>query len=81
VILNIPVIFTNPKAGSSGEKEAAGSEETVRTVEWAKTGGPGKIEESNGGVMDIKTIKIEKPEELNLILGHSHFIKNRRRYL
>ncbi|MFC1516123.1 adenosine-specific kinase [Thermodesulfobacteriota bacterium] len=25
--------------------------------------------------MDIKTVKIEKPEELNLILGHSHFIK------
>ena len=25
--------------------------------------------------MDIKTVKIEKPDELNLILGHSHFIK------
>jgi len=25
--------------------------------------------------MDFKIIKIEKPEELNMILGHSHFIK------
>ena len=25
--------------------------------------------------MEIKTVKIEKPEELNFILGHSHFIK------
>jgi adenosine/AMP kinase len=25
--------------------------------------------------MEIKAIKIEKPEELNMILGHSHFIK------
>ena len=25
--------------------------------------------------MEIKTIKIEKPDELNMILGHSHFIK------
>ena len=25
--------------------------------------------------MEIKAVKIEKPEELNLILGHSHFIK------
>lgn len=25
--------------------------------------------------MDIKTVKVEKPEDLNLILGHSHFIK------
>ncbi|UCD33023.1 MAG: adenosine-specific kinase [Desulfobacterales bacterium] len=25
--------------------------------------------------MEIKTVKIEKPDELNMILGHSHFIK------
>ncbi len=25
--------------------------------------------------MELKIIKIEKPEELNMILGHSHFIK------
>jgi len=25
--------------------------------------------------MDIKTVKIEKPDGLNMILGHSHFIK------
>jgi adenosine/AMP kinase len=25
--------------------------------------------------MEIKTVKIEKTEELNMILGHSHFIK------
>ena len=25
--------------------------------------------------MDIETVKIEKPEAFNLILGHSHFIK------
>lgn len=25
--------------------------------------------------MDIKTVKIEKPNGLNMILGHSHFIK------
>lgn len=25
--------------------------------------------------MEIKTVKIKKPDELNMILGHSHFIK------
>ncbi|HUV49545.1 MAG TPA: adenosine-specific kinase, partial [Anaerolineae bacterium] len=25
--------------------------------------------------MDIKTVKIENPDGLNMILGHSHFIK------
>jgi uncharacterized protein len=25
--------------------------------------------------MDLKTVKIEKPEAINFILGHSHFIK------
>ena len=25
--------------------------------------------------MDFKIVKIEKPEEMNMILGHSHFIK------
>ena len=27
------------------------------------------------GVMEIKIVKIEKPEEINFILGQSHFIK------
>src|SRR5512140_715911 len=26
-------------------------------------------------VMELKTVKIEKPEEINFILGQSHFIK------
>ena len=25
--------------------------------------------------MELKTLTIENPDELNLILGHSHFIK------
>lgn len=25
--------------------------------------------------MDLRTVRIEKPEELNVILGHAHFIK------
>ena len=25
--------------------------------------------------MEIKTVKIENPDELNMILGHTHFIK------
>jgi len=29
----------------------------------------------NGGVMEIKTVKLENPNDLNLILGQSHFIK------
>jgi hypothetical protein len=75
VILNIPVNFTNPKVGSSGEKEAGKSEETAGIEEKAKTVGAAETEGNNGGFMDIKTVKIEKPEGLNLILGHSHFIK------
>jgi adenosine/AMP kinase len=27
------------------------------------------------GVMEVKTVKIEKPSEINFILGQSHFIK------
>ncbi len=30
---------------------------------------------SEGEIMDIKSVKIEKPEDLNMILGQSHFIK------
>ncbi len=67
--------FTNQKAGSSGVKEAAKSEGAARIEEEAETEEPAKTEENNGGIMDIKTVKIEKPDELNLILGHSHFIK------
>jgi hypothetical protein len=75
VLLNIPVNFTNPKAGSSGVKEVARSEGAARIEEEVETEEPAKTEENNGGIMDIKTVKIEKSEELNLILGHSHFIK------
>jgi uncharacterized protein len=74
-LLNAPATFTNPKAGSSGEKEAVKSEEAAGTEGQVKTVEAAKTEENNGGFMDIKTVKIEKPEELNLILGHSHFIK------
>jgi hypothetical protein len=76
VPLSFPVNFTNPKAGSSGEKEVARIEEAVRIEDKAETEEPVKTEESKGGgIMDIKTVRIEKPDELNLILGHSHFIK------
>jgi adenosine/AMP kinase len=30
---------------------------------------------SGGANMELKTVKIEKPEEINFILGQSHFIK------
>ncbi len=73
--LNIPANFTSPKAGSSGEKEAEKSEEAGGTGEQARTAESAMTEENDGGDMDIKTVKIEKPEALNLILGHSHFIK------
>jgi adenosine/AMP kinase len=34
------------------------------------------IREFQGGTtMDIKAVKIDKPEDLNFILGQSHFIK------
>src|SRR4030042_6891759 len=34
------------------------------------------IMKHQGGItMDIKTVKIDKPEEMNFILGQSHFIK------
>ena len=75
MILNFPVNFTSPKAGSFGEKEAARIEEAVRTEDKVETEEPVETEESKGGIMEIKTVKIEKPDELNLILGHSHFIK------
>jgi adenosine/AMP kinase len=75
VPLSSPVNSTNPKAGSSGAKELARIEEAARSEDKAETEEPAKTEENNGGIMDIKTVKIEKPEELNLILGHSHFIK------
>jgi len=75
VILNFPVNFTNPKAGLFGEKEVARIEEPVRTEDKVETEEPVETEESKGGIMEIKTVKIEKPDEFNLILGHSHFIK------
>jgi hypothetical protein len=75
VLMSIPVNFTNLKAGSSGEKEVARSEGAAAIEEEVETEGPAKTEENSGGIMDIKTVKIEKPDELNLILGHSHFIK------
>jgi adenosine/AMP kinase len=75
VLLNLPVNCTNPKAGSFGAKEVEKNEGVVRIEEAAETEEPAKTEENNGGTMEIKTVKIEKPDELNLILGHSHFIK------
>ncbi len=27
------------------------------------------------GILEFKTVKIDKPEDLNFILGQSHFIK------
>ncbi len=75
MLLSFPVNFTNPKTGSFGGKEVARSEGAARSEEKVETEEPSKTEENNGGIMDIKTVKIEKPEELNLILGHSHFIK------
>ena len=75
MLLNIPVNCTNQKAGLFGEKGAVKSVEAARIEEKVETEEPVKTEESNGGSMDIRTVKIEKPDELNLILGHSHFIK------
>ena len=75
MILNFPVNFTNPKAGSFGEKEGARIEDAVRIEGKVETEELVKTEESKGGIMEIKTVKIEKPDELNLILGHSHIIK------
>ena len=59
--------FTNPKAESFGEKEVARIEEAVRIEDKVETEEPVKTEESKGGIMEIKTVKIKKPEELNLI--------------
>jgi len=28
-----------------------------------------------GGYMDIRSVKIDKPDDVNIVLGHSHFIK------
>jgi adenosine/AMP kinase len=69
------VISTNQKAGSFGAKEAVKNEGAAWIEEKVETEEPVKTEENNGGSMDIKAVKIEKSEELNLILGHSHFIK------
>src|SRR5439155_4084092 len=43
-----------------------------RPVEEAREIGSAATE---GGAMDLSTVTIEKPEDLNLILGQSHFIK------
>jgi adenosine/AMP kinase len=75
VLMKTPANFINPTAGSYGEKEAEKSEKAAGIEEQAETLEAAKTEENNGGFMDIKTVKIEKPEALNLILGHSHFIK------
>jgi uncharacterized protein len=75
VLMKTPANFVNPTAGSYGEKEAEKSEKAAGIEEQAETLEAEKTEENNGGFMDIKTVKIEKPEALNLILGHSHFIK------
>jgi adenosine/AMP kinase len=54
---------------------AARIEESDRIEDKVETEEPVKTKGSKGGIMEIKTVKIEKPDELNLILGHSHFIK------
>jgi adenosine/AMP kinase len=63
------------ESGSFGKKETARNEEAARIKDKVETEEPIETEDNNGGIMEIKTVKIEKPEELNLILGHSHFIK------
>jgi hypothetical protein len=35
----------------------------------------GRYKKNNGGIMELKTVRIEKTDDLNMILGHSHFIK------
>lgn len=36
---------------------------------------PGGIHKLRGNTVELKTLRIENPENLNLILGHTHFIK------
>ncbi len=75
VFSKTPANFINPTAGPYDENEAEKSEEAAGVEEQAETLEAAKTEEIKGGLMDIKTVRIEKPEALNLILGHSHFIK------
>jgi uncharacterized protein len=36
---------------------------------------PRDREDAGGHNMELRTVRVEKPEDLNFILGHSHFIK------
>ena len=54
VLLNIPAIFTSPKAGSSGEKGAVKSEEAAGIEEQARTAEAEKTEENKEGVWTSK---------------------------
>jgi len=73
--LNLPASSTNPKALSSGIKGVVRKEGADRIEGRAKIEEAVKTGEINGGLMEIKTVKIEKTDDLNMILGHSHFIK------
>jgi adenosine/AMP kinase len=75
VILNLPGSFINPKALWSGIKGVVRKEGGDRIEERVKIEEPVKTGEANGGLMEIKTVTIEKTDDLNMILGHSHFIK------
>ena len=75
VILNLPVRSTNPKVLWFGIKGVVRKEGAGRIEERVKIEEPVKTGETNGGLMEIKTVTIEKTDDLNMILGHSHFIK------
>jgi len=59
----------------SGIKGVVRKEGADRIEGRAKIEEAVKTGEINGGLMEIKTVKIEKTDDLNMILGHSHFIK------
>jgi uncharacterized protein len=75
VILNLPASFLNRKALWFGTKGVVRKEGEDRTEERVKIEEADKTGEISGGLMEIKTVKIEKTDDLNMILGHSHFIK------
>ena len=59
VLLNIPVSSTNPKAGSSGEKEVAGSEGAAAIEEEVETEEPVKTEENSGGLWTSRRSRLK----------------------
>jgi hypothetical protein len=74
-ILNLPASFTDPKVLWFGIKGVVRKEGADRIEGSTKIEEVVKTEEICGGHMEIKTVKIEKTDDLNMILGHSHFIK------